>query len=55
MLVKVGELNYILRIMKKRMSKKGTVNRMIGKFEELIPEEKSAVEFLKELREEEYD
>ena len=54
MLVRVEELNYILNLMKRR-SKRGTVKQMVGKFEGLIPEGKSSVEFLKELREEEHD
>lgn len=55
MLVKVGELNYILKLIKHEKSKKGTVKHMIGKFEGLIPKGKTSVEFLKELREEEHD
>ncbi len=54
MLVRVEELNYILNLMK-RKPKKGTAKRMVGRFEGLIPEGKSSVEFLKELREEEHD
>jgi len=55
MLVKVGKLNYTLRMIKKRKSKKVTVNQMIEKFERLIPEKMSSVDFLKELRGKEYD
>jgi len=54
MLVGVRELNYILNLMK-RKPKRGTVKHMVGKFEGLIPEGKSSVEFLKELRKEEHD
>jgi len=48
--VRVEVLNYILILMKRR-PKRGTVKHTVGKFEGLIPEGKSSVEFLKELRE----
>ena len=54
MIVRVEELNYILNLMKKK-PKRGTVKHMVGKLEGIIPEGKSSVEFLKELREEEHD
>ena len=33
----------------------GIVEKMVGKFKEIIPEGKGSVEYLRELREEEYD
>ena len=33
----------------------GIVEKMVGKFKGVVPEEKSSVDYLKELREKEYD
>lgn len=55
MLVKIKELDYIIELMKKEKPKKGTVEKMIGKFPDLIPKRKSSVDFIKEIRNEQHD
>lgn len=36
-------------------AEEGIVEKMVGKFEGIVPEEKTSLEYLKELREKEYD
>jgi len=57
MVIDIKEASKLLEFVKGMTPEveEGIVEKMVGKFKGIVPEGKSSVEYLKELREKEYD